>query len=212
METAAQTGDINALYSSIQSDPKILDSWDGTSFADTPLHISTAAGHTQFALEIMNLKPSLGRKLNTAGLSPLHVALYYQQWETALRLVKLDSDLVQVKGREGLTPLHSLAKMNDDQAERLLAEFLCACPASIRNLTNREETALHVAVKSRNAEAFNVLFQWAWRTYNREVLIWGDEDDNTVLHVAAGNKQPQARCVSIWWSYPHFFVEKNSGV
>ncbi|XAR70532.1 hypothetical protein NMG60_11027412 [Bertholletia excelsa] len=208
METAAQTGDINALYSSIQSYPTILDRWDGTSFADTPLHISTAAGHTQFALEIMNMKPSLGRKLNTAGLSPLHVALNYQQWKTALRLVKLDGELVKVKGRGGLTPLHSLARMHDARAVRLLAEFLCACPASIRNLTVWDETALHVAVRSRNFEAFQVLFEWVWRTYNREVLTWGDEDGNTVLHVAADTKQPQARCVSIWWSHPHFFVKK----
>lgn len=75
LKFAAQEGDMERLYSLIQEDAHVLDSLDHVPFANTPLHIASAAGHTHFAMEIMRLKPLFAQKLNQAGLSPTHLAL-----------------------------------------------------------------------------------------------------------------------------------------
>ena len=75
LKELAQAGDISALYNRIQEDPDILKTIDNNGFADTPLHTTAAAGHIEFTMEIVNLKPSFARKLNENGLSPMHLAL-----------------------------------------------------------------------------------------------------------------------------------------
>ena len=75
LKEAAQAGDISALYDRIQADPDILETIDNKGFVDTPLHTVAAAGHIEFAMEIVNSKPSFARKLNQNGLSPMHFAL-----------------------------------------------------------------------------------------------------------------------------------------
>ncbi|EOY18306.1 Ankyrin repeat protein [Theobroma cacao] len=72
---AAQAGNNDALYAVIREGAYLLDGIDQIPFFDTPLHIAAAAGHTDFAMEIMNLKPSLALKLNHDGFSPIQLAL-----------------------------------------------------------------------------------------------------------------------------------------
>ncbi|KAH7865827.1 hypothetical protein Vadar_011770 [Vaccinium darrowii] len=106
LKVAAETGDINGLYGSIKEDSHVLDRIDAIPFVDTPLHTAASAGHTDFAIEILRLKPSFGRKLNPDGLSSLHLALINDKFETVKRLIKFDKELIQVKGREGANSLH----------------------------------------------------------------------------------------------------------
>ncbi|KAI7981228.1 Ankyrin repeat-containing protein BDA1 [Camellia lanceoleosa] len=103
---AARTGSIEHFYAAIRSKPDVLDGIDEKLFVETPLHIAASVGNTQFALEMVSLKPSMGKKLNLDGLSPLHLALQNGHSDTVKRLVALDSELVHVKGRGGMTPLH----------------------------------------------------------------------------------------------------------
>ncbi|KAH7856330.1 hypothetical protein Vadar_000138 [Vaccinium darrowii] len=197
---SAREGDVpglKALYDALKRDPKILDTMDKIPFFQTPLH--EVAVHTprdearqaHLALELLNLKPSFGRKLNTDGLSPLHLAVRERFSGFAKQLIKWDRELIRVKGMEGQTPLHCVAEIGDTETN-LLAEFLCACPESINDLTIRNETALHIAVKHGQVKAFKVIFQWIWKTYNGELLIRKDEDGNTVLHIAASTNQLEA--------------------
>ncbi|XP_059641312.1 ankyrin repeat-containing protein BDA1-like [Cornus florida] len=200
LKVVAETGDINALYSlfrqckdikalySSQKSSQAVDDDGNERFrlADTPLHIAASMGHTHFAVEMIRLMPSFGRKLNPDGFSPLHLALRNGHAETVMRLINIDSDLIRVQGKEGITPLHYVAEKNDFS---LLAEFLCACPASVQDLTVRGETAVHVAVRNCSYDAFKVLFKWADKTDNEVVLKWKDEDGNTALHVAAYTNQ-----------------------
>ncbi|KAL7174842.1 hypothetical protein ACSBR1_043834 [Camellia fascicularis] len=97
---AARAGNINDLYAIIQSKPDILDK---KLFVETPLHVAASPGETHFALEILRLKPSFGKKLNPEGLSPLHLALQNKHSEIVRLLVKFNSKLICVKEREGLT-------------------------------------------------------------------------------------------------------------
>ncbi|XVE68682.1 hypothetical protein DITRI_Ditri09bG0088200 [Diplodiscus trichospermus] len=95
------------------------------SFVDTPLHMAAAGGHTDFAMALMYLKPSLARKLNQDIFSPMHLALQNGHKKTVLRLLAVDKDLVRVKGKEGYTPLHHVVR---EGKLDLLAQFLKDCP------------------------------------------------------------------------------------
>ncbi|XVE69114.1 hypothetical protein DITRI_Ditri09bG0124700 [Diplodiscus trichospermus] len=123
LREAAKVGNIDGLYAIIQKDPYILEGIDQVPIVDTPLHVAVASGRDDFAMEIMNLKPSFARKLNKHGYSPMHLAL--QNEKTVLRLLAADRDLVRVKGREGCTPLHHVAEHGN---LHLLAQFLVDCP------------------------------------------------------------------------------------
>ncbi|KAI8029173.1 Ankyrin repeat-containing protein BDA1 [Camellia lanceoleosa] len=188
LNTVAKGGDINGLYECIRANPHILDYIDNIPFVDTPLHIAAAAGSTDFALEMMNLKPSFGMKLNPDGLSPLHLALRNWHFETVKQLISFDKELIRVKGRQLYTALHYAALRNEFDC---LAEFLCACPAAIEGRTIRGETALHIAVKRLNSKASKVLLGWMRRTRRQKILNWTDNEGNTVLHIAVFTLQPQ---------------------
>ncbi|XP_058184890.1 ankyrin repeat-containing protein BDA1-like isoform X3 [Rhododendron vialii] len=185
---AVEARSIDILYESIGSDPYILDKADEIPFVHTPLHVAASTGQTRLAIEIMNLRPSLGRKLNPDGLSPVHLALLNGHSETAKALIKLDKDLVRVRGRERLTPLQYAAE-TDDRVD-ILAEFLCACPESIGDLNVRGETALHITVKKCNVRALAVLMGWIRKTGKHWVKNIKDERGNTILHTAVSTSQP----------------------
>lgn len=192
LKFAAQVGDIERLYALIQEDPHFLDSLDQVPFADTPLHIASAAGHTCFAMEIMRLKPSFAAKLNQAGLSYIHVALQSGQTEMVLRLLDIDRGIARIQGREGFTPLHIAAK---EGLIDLLAQFLVACPESVEDLTIRKESVLHVAAKNNQLEALDVLLGWLDYVGNNTILDWTDDEGNNVLHIAASRNQTEE---SLW--------------
>ncbi|KAI8015813.1 Ankyrin repeat-containing protein BDA1 [Camellia lanceoleosa] len=212
---AAEAGDINLLYGCIQDYPKILDSIDEIPFVDTPLHKAASAGHAHFALEMMRLMPSFGKKLNPQGLSPLDLALRSREGlspsdldlpkmaelspkkldlrnritSTISRLINFDKELIRVKGRESFTPLHYVVEKGDID---LLAEFLLACLESIMDRTIRDETALHIAVKSSKLQAFKVLLGCLCRIRKHQhVRGWKDDKGNTLLHIAVSTSQAQ---------------------
>ncbi|KAG4127558.1 hypothetical protein ERO13_D10G222166v2 [Gossypium hirsutum] len=195
MIEAAQTGDINLLYELILNDPYVLQRIDDVPFFHTPLHVAASAGHIEFIMEMINLKPSFARKLNQAGFSPLHLALQNNRTQGVLQLLKFDNGLVRVKGREGFTPLHHVIQTGD---VNLLIKFLEVCPEAIKDVTVRNETVFHLAVKSDMSEAFQVLVGWLVRSchesaqhWENELLSWADIDGNTVLHIAAIRNRPR---------------------
>lgn len=180
---------IDLLYSLIKQDPDILQAIDQKQFIDTPLHFAAGEGLTQLALEIQRLMPSFGKKLNADGYSPLHLALQRGHNETSKAMIRLNPELVSVQGREGMTPLHYAAEMDD--GVDILVEFLVRCPESIEMLTVREETAVHVAVKSRKLACLKVLVGWLKMKGKEAVLGWQDFEGNSALHLAASTNQPK---------------------
>ncbi|RHN41245.1 putative ankyrin repeat-containing domain, PGG domain-containing protein [Medicago truncatula] len=196
LKAAAQTGDIDLLYSVIQDDPSILENIDVISFVETPLHIAASLGHMPFANEIMNLKPSFAWKLNPQGFSPIHLAMQNGQKSMVFHFLHNNKDLVRIKGREGITPLHFASQIGEVNH---LEYFLFLCPESIEYLTVRHETALHIAVKNGQFEALQVLVIWlrtntkrrAQMLENRILNQW-DEARNTILHISALRSDPQA--------------------
>ena len=197
VKKAAEQGNIDEFYKIIKGDVKLLEDINEIPFVDTPLHIAASVGHTLFAMEMMRLKPSFAKKLNPDGLSLVHLALQNGKTQMVSRLLQVDGDLVSVKGREGITPLHYAAGTYDHI--HLLAKFLLLCLDSIKDVTIRNETALHIVMKYKNLEAFNVLVGWLVSNRSKDALFyektipnWKDEEGNTVLHIAVSKKQIQA--------------------
>lgn len=106
-------------------------------------------------MELNTTKPSFAWK--PEGFSPMHLALQNGHIEAVRALMIMDPELIRVKGRNRITALHCAVEMEQND---LPAEFLCACPKSIEDLTLRFETAVHIAVKNQNLRAFEVLFGW----------------------------------------------------
>ncbi|XP_044476900.1 ankyrin repeat-containing protein BDA1-like [Mangifera indica] len=155
-------------------------------------------------MEILNLMPSFAWKRDHLGRSPLHLALEGKHLQKGLNpcdpdlelkyqkivswLIKHDSELVRVKAKGMVTPLHYAAQLDDESS---LAEFLHVCPSSIKDLTVKSETAVHVAIKNASLNAFKVLLGW-FRYFNKEEMLYSkDEDGNNALHTAVSANQPE---------------------
>ncbi|KAJ9147639.1 hypothetical protein P3X46_029776 [Hevea brasiliensis] len=189
---ASQVGDVDTLYALIQKDSYVLEHIDKLPFANSPLHFAASAGCTEFAMEIMKLMPSFAWKLNQDGFSPIHLALQNEQSQVVLGLLQLDGLLVRIKGRQGITPLHYVARSGNIN---LLAAFLSVCPKSIEDVTSRNETALHIALRSNMYEAFQFLLHWVCHEEDfylkKKFLDHKDVEGNTLLHIATSRNQPQ---------------------
>lgn len=180
-------GDIKGLYLVINAHPQVLEEFDKIQFADTPLHAAATSGETTLAMEIINLMPSFGKKLNPDGLSPLHLALKARHKATALALVRFDKQLVRVKGKDGCTPLHYAAfHCTDDEGQLdILAGFLMECPDSINDLNNKFQSAVHLVMRSKSCKGTTLVLNWLVRMAREPILGWKDDCGNTALHIAA---------------------------
>ncbi|KAF8038715.1 hypothetical protein BT93_B1304 [Corymbia citriodora subsp. variegata] len=197
LQEAIAADDVNQLYRLIKGDVYLLDHGSEVPFPDTPLHDAASKGKTRVAMEIAILKASFAQKLNRGGYSPMHLALQNKHYHTMRALMTLDPKLVRVHGRGGITPLHFVAgEIGGNEQEsvellELLAEFLSTCKSSIEDLTNQCETAVHIAIRTGNIEAFKVLFGWLKLVNLTEILDWKDQYGDTVLHIAASERQPE---------------------
>ncbi|KAI7989851.1 Ankyrin repeat-containing protein BDA1 [Camellia lanceoleosa] len=163
---ATQTGDVETLYNLIQGDPFVLDKIDQVPFVDTPLHVAISANQTHFVKEIASLKPSFVVKQNQYGYSAIHLASMVGQAEIVKELITIDPKLHLLKGREKTTQLHCAAMAGHTDVINLLLDD---CPQSLVELTIWNETALHLAVKSNQLEAFKLLFEWLQKLQDIEV-------------------------------------------
>ena len=192
LRTAAEAGDVEELYRLIQGNGNLLRIIDDYEFTDTPLHIAAEKGHIDFAMEIMNLKPSFAWKLNQEGLGPLHLTVMNRHDELVQHILEVNRDLLRVKGKNGKTPLHHLSEVGN--CDDLLIRFLEACPECIRDVTTRNQTALHIATRNNQSDVLKILTQELRKTeYCQEVVNRKDKDGNTALHIAALNNEPQVR-------------------
>ncbi|XP_022746899.1 ankyrin repeat-containing protein BDA1-like [Durio zibethinus] len=188
LRRAAQEGNVDELYASIERDSNVLRRIDEMEFVDTPLHIAAVEGCIDFAMEIMTLKPTFARKLNQQGFSPIHLAVENGHKELVLLLLENNKDLVRVKGKKGETPLHYA--ITREHNHDLIARFLEVCPECIQDVTTTNETALHIATRNNELQALKLLCGMLWRTDNREEVVnQKDRNGDTALHMAAGDNR-----------------------
>lgn len=144
----------------------------------------------------MRWKPSFAKKPNQQGLCPVHLATINGHIQTLTQLLSFDEGLVRLEGLEGKTSLHYAAKKGDTL---LLDLLLLLCPLSIVDVTDRGDTALHVALKNSKLVAFfhlltilEITFDEGSKEQETNILNSRDEKGDTVLHIAVRMNQPQA--------------------
>ncbi|KAF8028602.1 hypothetical protein BT93_E1285 [Corymbia citriodora subsp. variegata] len=182
---AAQKGNIDELNDLIKSNGLILKEMALKGASSTPLHVACVAGHLDFTRELLKLTPKFAEKVNVDGFSPLHIAAARGDVEIARELLRLDQRLCFVKGRERRIPLHYAVINGELHVMKLL---LSTSPESVVERTAREETALHLAMKSNHFDAVVVLMEHLKQNEKEQVINWKDHKGNTVLHLAAAVK------------------------
>ncbi|RID57610.1 hypothetical protein BRARA_F00973 [Brassica rapa] len=212
LEQAAESGSIDELCTLIDENPYILENIDALPFVTTPLHVAAASGNIPFAMEMLNLKPSFARKLNTKGYSPLHLAANMDQNEFVRRMIWLDGDLARVKGRNDITPFLLLVSRGNAD---LVARCLRGSPECIQDESVDFQNALHLAVIHDRFEVLQVLTRWIQRMSQRDadtieyrVLNKFDLNYNTPLHLAASKNDRQA-CFSFLLQFLFKIIYKN---
>ncbi|OVA19800.1 Ankyrin repeat [Macleaya cordata] len=182
---AAQTGNLEVLYELLAEDPLILERACLGSCLETPLHIAALAGRTNFAKEIIKRRPEFAKELNKDGFSPIHMASATGHIEIVNELlIQVGSDLCVLNDMEGRIPLHYAVikgRLN------IMDELISACSDSVRVLTSRSETVLHLAVKNNQFQALKVLLEN--QIIDEELLNAKDFQCNTILHLAISRRQ-----------------------
>ncbi|KAF8369268.1 hypothetical protein HHK36_032725 [Tetracentron sinense] len=133
-------------------------------------------------------KPEFAREMNKDGFRPMDIASANGYSEIVRELLMVDKDLCRLKGRDRRTPLHYAAMKGRVE---IIDELLSTCPDSAKDVTARGETALHLAVKNNQFAAFQILVQWLEQHNMEELLNWGDQKGNIVLHLVASRHQQE---------------------
>ncbi|GLT48536.1 hypothetical protein SLA2020_221560 [Shorea laevis] len=188
LSEASRKGDTATLCKLLEEDPMILEDSSRHASVDTPLHIASLLGHSDFVGKILNLKPGFARMVNRKGYTSLHLASATGQVEVVRELLRSDwenkHELCKQKDRKGRTALHLAVIRGRDN---VVAELISACPESSREVTDTGETILHLTVMNENG--CQALRNLVGRLKNEELLNWKDKEGNTVLHLAAARKQ-----------------------
>ncbi|CAL5366650.1 unnamed protein product [Camellia sinensis] len=166
---AAEKDDTRELYILHEQNSLLLHGPSLWGENENPLHVSWLAR----------------RRRNSDGFSPMHVASANGHVEIVQVLADFDSKLCLVEDIEDRVPLHVAAMKGKGDAVRALVH---ACPESLRKLTCRRETALHLALKNHQTGAFIVLLEEIQKWKHEELLNWKDIEGNTVLHIVTSRK------------------------
>ncbi|XP_010677138.2 ankyrin repeat-containing protein BDA1 [Beta vulgaris subsp. vulgaris] len=212
----SQAGNIDAFYALLEDEPDILNFIDEVPFTRTPLHIAILAQKFHFAKEIANIRPSFITKLDRFGYNPIHLAAEYGQVEMVRSLLEISGAAKEaIKGKENKTPLHFAVMSGKIEVVNFLLQRYPSC---IMDLTVKNETVFHLAVKHKQLGVLLVLLEQLKLACQcqgkialkdatcscidecmvsinavivKDLLNCEDEEGNTVLHLATMMKQQQ---------------------
>ncbi|XP_039166726.1 ankyrin repeat-containing protein BDA1-like [Eucalyptus grandis] len=111
--------------------------------------------------------------------TPLHDAAGKGKTKVAMEIATLKPLYARKLNRKGYSPMH-LALQNKHY--HLVRALMTLDP---------RVDSIHIAVRMGNTKAFKVLFGWLKRVNLIEILNWKDQNGDTVLHIAASEKQPE---------------------
>ncbi|XP_057467163.1 ankyrin repeat-containing protein BDA1-like [Actinidia eriantha] len=184
LSEAATKGSVESLIDLLQEDPLILDKTIVSCVSESPLHIASMLGHTEFVKAVLSRKPELASELDSEGRSPLHLAAAKGHLEIARELLSVDPEVCAVRNSDGRTPLHAAAVKG---RVVVVAELARVRTESTRALTDRGETSLHLCVRHNKFEVLKLLVEAVRK--DGELVNWRDCEGNTILHIAVAKKQ-----------------------
>ncbi|KAL0425437.1 UNVERIFIED_CONTAM: hypothetical protein Sradi_1078500 [Sesamum radiatum] len=186
LSEAARNGNLNVLENLLRDNPSVLADFRLTSLAESLLHVATKSGQLSFVHELMKIDPGIAAELNKDGFRALDIAVIMDNLEMVKEILSFDQGLCMLKGKDQRTALHYAAIKGRTE---IIDELLQSCPDSIQEVTVHGETALHLAVKTYQFDAFSVLVKWLERLSNVLIVNMGDRAGNTLLHLAVSTKQ-----------------------
>ncbi|KAJ3688317.1 hypothetical protein LUZ61_017481 [Rhynchospora tenuis] len=148
---------------------------------DNPLHIAAFLGHGNFTREVVKLIPEFALKHNIDGRSPLHLAAIRGHLHVAEMLVnQAGNDICRVHdSKDGYLPVHYAAIHGNFEVVVMLIQ---RCEDTLHELTSRNETLLHLAVKANCLKTIKFLICHDMK------LDLKDDKGNTCLHVAVARR------------------------
>ncbi|KAH6756832.1 hypothetical protein C2S52_023565, partial [Perilla frutescens var. hirtella] len=177
LEEAARHGKLDILENMVKGNPAILADFKLKSLGESLLHQATKCRQPSFVRELMKIDPDVAGDIDKDGFRPLDVAV-------------IMGDLMIVEEILCFNKIYacSKAKMEEGRID-VIDVLLNWCPDSIEDVTVHEETALHLAVKNHQFDAFIALLKWVERLNKESMFNMGDHQGNTILHIAVLTKQ-----------------------
>ncbi|KAK4382179.1 hypothetical protein Sango_2896300 [Sesamum angolense] len=183
---AARLGNLQALYDAVGKDDSFLQKLHSWGRFDTPLHLASMFGQTEFVREYMRLSSISAQQLsqlNQDGYSPLHLASANGHLEIVLCLVEFGKqnsvveELCMKTDIEGRTALHcAVVSGKIDVIDVLLVH----CPQAATVVTIQQETVLHLAVKHHQQKALEFFIDQKLGSSVQDLLNRGDREGNTI--------------------------------
>ncbi|KAJ1686255.1 hypothetical protein LUZ63_017645 [Rhynchospora breviuscula] len=179
LDVASCKGDIEEVKVLLNNKPlvdKLLNE-----VRDNPLHIAAFFGHGNFAREVVKLYPEFAMKHNIDGRTPLHLAAIRGHLHVAEMLVnQVGSDICRVHdSKDGYLPVHYAAIHGNFVVVVMLIR---RCEDTLHELTSRNETLLHLAVKANCLKTIKFFICHGMK------LDLQDDKGNTCLHVAVARR------------------------
>ncbi|KAG5563238.1 hypothetical protein RHGRI_005852 [Rhododendron griersonianum] len=190
LEDACLSGSVAALEALIGEDKLILNRVSSlTGFfitGTTPLHVAASLGHLDLTKALLARKQKLATELDSARCSPLHLACTEGHFEIVEELLRVNNNACLGRDEDGRIPLHLAAIKGRVE---VISALLRAKPESIHEKLDRGENVLHLCVKYNMLEALKTLVKYLQKNDKESLLSSGDNDGNTILHLAAALKQ-----------------------
>ncbi|XP_058099566.1 ankyrin repeat-containing protein NPR4-like [Magnolia sinica] len=179
----------SSLKELIRINEPIFDRFLTEFVSQTPLHIAIQHGSVYFAREILGRKPQLAHVLSSQGFSPLYMASANGSVDIVKELLPLIADVSYDRDSKGWTPVHAAAMKGHinvlEEFKRIKAEW-------IRDMTDRDETVLHLYVKYNNqVDELRKLRGLLDLGDDKEFVNRKDANGNTILHLAAMKKDTE---------------------
>lgn len=182
---ASLNGCVSTLKTLIQRDPLILNRVPLYPFTETPLHIASLLGHTEFCHVLLDMNPSLAGEVNSEGRYPLHLASAKGHAEIVKALLLTNSGICLIRDKDDKLPLHFAAMRG---RLGVIKELIRAKPHSVREMNENDDgSLLHLCVRYNHLEALKFLVE-SVRGDNQFLCI-KDMEGNTILHLAVRRRQ-----------------------
>ncbi|KAL3744526.1 hypothetical protein ACJRO7_013744 [Eucalyptus globulus] len=169
---AAVKGNMASLLELLEKDKLLLDRIMTGNHTETPVHIAAMLGHLKFVEE-----------QDSQSSTPLHLAAAKGFLNIVASLLRVDPEICFVCDKYERNPIHVAAMKGHVDVLELLVRTK---PDAARSVIEHGQMILYLCVKHNRLEAMKLLMDILG---DDQFINLGDEYGDTILHLAAANRQ-----------------------